>query len=425
MITALYKIVSVAAAPFLPILLRSRMRAGKEDRSRLSERMGVSGQARPEGALVWLHAASVGETMSSLVLIQKILDTNSAVSILLTTGTVTSAELAAKRLPAKAIHQFCPLDVPRWVDRFLAHWRPDTALWIESELWPNLVLGANRAGVPMALVNARLSKRSERRWAKARRTFRQLVSKFSVVLCQTQDGADAFRSFGIAHADCVGNLKFSAPPLPFSHDDKLMLEKCIDGRPVWLAASTHPGEEEIVFDAHARLRSDFPNLLTILVPRHPNRASEIEAAAKAYSTAVTRRTVDPVIGKDVEIHIADTLGELGLFYALSPIAYVGGGMGSLGGHNPIEPAQRDTAILYGPDRGNFTTVAAELEAVGAAQVVSSSDELSKAVSLLLTDPAETGRRAAQARQVAIRNSGVVDLVLDRLRPVLPAQPGKQ
>ncbi|RVU36827.1 3-deoxy-D-manno-octulosonic acid transferase [Hwanghaeella grinnelliae] len=423
MITTLYNWASVAATPFLPLFLQARMRAGKEDPARLRERMGWSDLPRPEGALVWLHAASVGETMSSLVLIEKILEENPAVSILLTTGTVTSADMAAKRLPPRAIHQYCPVDVPRWVGRFLDHWRPDAALWIESEIWPTLVQRTKRAGIPMALVNARLSQRSKERWAKARNTFRSLVSAFSVVLCQTEEGAESFRMFGIHQAESVGNLKFSAPALPVDADELAALRGCIGKRPVWLAASTHPGEEELVLETHTRLRSSFPGLLTIIVPRHPSRALEIETILKARIPAVARRTVDKLIGDEVELYIADTLGELGLFYALTPVAYIGGGMGTLGGHNPIEPAQQNTAILYGPDRGNFTTVAKQLEDAGAAQVVSDARALSDAVSTLLSNHDECTRRSDVAATVAKQNSGIVDVVMERLRPLLPSTAG--
>lgn len=419
MIATIYSWVSQAAAPFLPAFLRSRMRAGKEDPERIRERMGYAGQPRPDGALIWLHAASVGETMSSLILIEKILDENPAASILLTTGTVTSAAMAAKRLPARAIHQYCPVDVPSWVGRFLDHWRPDAALWIESELWPNLVRRTHQAGIPMALVNARLSARSHRRWTKARNSFRSMMSAFSVVLCQTEEGADAFRQLGIDRAECVGNLKFSAPPLPVDEAELATLRTAIGGRPVWLAASTHPGEEEIVLEAHERLRAAFLDLLTILVPRHPARADDIEALLRGRVDRVVRRTAERGIGSDTEIYLADTLGELGLFYALAPVAYVGGGMGSLGGHNPIEPAQRHTAILYGPDRGNFTTVAAELEEAGAAQVVADAGELAEVLSLLLSDAQECTKRSDAARKVADRNRDIVDAVTARLRPLLP------
>lgn len=419
MITALYSLVSVVAAPVLPFYLRARVRDGKEDPARLPERMGRASAARPDGTLVWLHAASVGETMSSLILIERILEENPSVSILLTTGTVTSAAVAEKRLPARAVHQYCPLDVPAWVARFLDHWKPDAALWIESEIWPNLVRLTHKAGIPMALVNARLSPRSQRRWSRARNAFRSLVSAFSVVLCQSEAGAAAFRDFGVPNADCVGNLKFSAPPLPVDAGDLEALRDAVGARPVWLAASTHPGEEEIVLQAHERARQDLPALLTIIAPRHPGRGRDIEAMIGARMDGVKRRTGGRPIGEADEIYIADTMGELGLFYALAPVAYIGGGMGALGGHNPIEAAQGRAAILYGPDRGNFSTVAKELESAGAAEIVSDAEALAEALIRLLSDAGECNRRADVARGVAARNSGIVDLVMGRLRPVLP------
>lgn len=420
MIAALYRLASAAAGPVLPLFLRSRMRAGKEDPARLSERKGIASLPRPDGPLVWIHAASVGETMSSLILIDRMLGKNPDLSVLVTTGTVTSAALAARRLPNRAFHQFCPVDVPRWVDRFLDHWRPDAALWIESELWPNLVMRTQRSGIPMALINARLSKRSRRRWARVPGTFRSLASCFAVLLCQTVEEAAAFRELGIPQADCVGNLKFSAPPQPVDSATVASLAQGVGSRPVWLAASTHPGEEEIVLAAHEKLRRDYPTLLTILVPRHPSRAAEIETLLKSRVTGVKRRTVEPEVTDADEIYIGDTLGEMGLFYAVAPVAYVGGGMGTLGGHNPIEPAQLNTAVLYGPDRGNFTSVAAQMEEAGAARIVKNAVELSEAVARLLSDPAECSRQADAAKAVALRNQGIVDAVMERVQPLLPA-----
>ena len=420
---SLYRAATYLATPAVPLILKRRLRQGKEDAGRLSERFGLYTVERPFGTVVWLHAASVGEANSSLILIKRLRNAFPHVTILLTTGTVTSATLVAARRPEGVIHQYCPVDSPLYVRRFLDHWQPDVAFWIESELWPNLIVQTHARGIPMALVNARISKRSQQRWARVPSILRHLISFFEIVLCQSADDAKAFQEFGINDAESLGNLKFSAEPAIVDPTARARLDTAFGSRPRWVAASTHPGEEELVARVHCRLKERHQDLLTVVVPRHPHRGEEVAAMIEALDVPNARRSEFSYPPSGCEIYIADTLGELGLFYANAPIAYVGGGMAQHGGHNPIEPAQLNCAIVYGPDRSNFTEVAKELEEAGASAIVRNEEEWVSELEALFADPGKVQQRAQRALAVANRNQGIVDRVFDRLTPLLKKRIG--
>lgn len=415
----LYRTAFRLAAPILRRYLARRAERGKEDPVRLSERFGIASAARPAGRLTWVHAASVGEANSSFILIERLLAEGWTDAVLLTTGTVTSAELAARRLPQGALHQYCPLDHPDWVGRFLDHWRPDAALWIEEEIWPTLIAACAARGTPMGFVNARLSGKSARQWGRAAGLFRDLMGRFSVILCQTDAIRETFASLGITHAVCRGNLKFSARPLPADPDQLSALRAAIGDRPVWVAASTHPGEEAMACEAHARLLQDHPDLLLILAPRHPVRSAEVVTQCLEAGFSPVIRSTGATPGREDSLYLADTLGELGLWFAVSPIVYLGGGMADHGGHNPIEPAQHGCAVLYGPDRRNFTSVADQLEQAGAAEVVNTVSELEAALEILLADKATVTERQQAGRTVAEENAGIINAVLTELSPLFP------
>ncbi len=408
----LYRTMTSVGAPFIEALLRRRLSDGKEDPDRLSERKGVASVPRPNGKLIWLHAASVGESQSSLALIAKLLAERPDLHVLQTTGTLTSARLMQDRLPERSFHQFAPIDRLPWVRRFLDHWQPDMALWMESELWPNLVLEARHRNIPSVLVNARMSNRSFRRWHRFSGTACKLLQSFSLCLTQTEEQASYLRQLGADPVMYLGNLKFSATPLPVESTALDTLAAAVAGRPVWLAASTHVGEEEIAATVHSRLTETWPDLLTVIVPRHPARGGQIAQELRARGFTVTQRSCD---GNSLaDIYIGDTLGELGLFYRLSKIAFIGGSMAHHGGHNPLEAAQLDCAVVLGPDMGNFATVARELlEAKGALQA-STTDEIVESVSALLHNGTERDRMAGAAADVAIRNADAVERIHDEI-----------
>lgn len=347
--------VACALAPALPLYLQLRVRRGKEVAARLGERRG-EGAARPPGPLLWLHAASVGETLSILPLLPRLLDARPALHILVTTGTVTAATLLAQRVPAEIAarvnHRFVPLDVPAWVARFLDGWRPTAAVFVESEFWPNLLAAAAARGIPLALVNARISPRSSRRWARLPALARETLARFRLILAQSEADAARFAALGATQAIATGNLKFAALPLPVDEDALARLRAMTQGRPILLAASTHPGEEAMVAAAHAILREHHPTLLTILVPRHPERGAAI---AESLGLA-TRRGTGALPGQDVGLYLADTLGELGLFYRLADVAVVGGSLVPHGGQNPLEPARLGCPVIAGPHMDNFAAI---------------------------------------------------------------------
>ncbi|MCX7380338.1 MAG: 3-deoxy-D-manno-octulosonic acid transferase [Alphaproteobacteria bacterium] len=401
MILGLYREFTTLAAPALLILLARRAARGKEIAARLPERRGVDATPRPAGRLLWLHAASVGETVSMLPVLAAL---PGDVAVLMTTGTVTSAALLDRRLPelgldGRVIHRFVPLDVPRWVARFLDHWRPDAGALVESEIWPNLITACATRGIPLALVNARLSPRSAAKWARLPGLARTLLGGFDRVFAQSDADAARLHALGAPASSLTGNLKYAAPPLPADPVELARLGGLLAGRPVWLAASTHPGEDATVRAVHERLAPRYPGLLTIIVPRHPERGPEVAAAMAGL--AVTRRAAgeDPPSGSGV--YVADTLGELGLFYRLAPIAFVGRSLGAAGGQNPLEPARLGAAVAVGPAVHNFADIVPALVAAGAVTQVKDIDALGDFVAGMLDDPAAraamgTAGRAASA-----------------------------
>src|ERR1700676_4942748 len=295
-----YRTLAAAAAPLIGLYLNARCRRGKEDSARLGERFGIPSAARLPGPLVWVHAASVGEASSVLALIERILGERPELEIVMTTGTVAAARLVADRLPARARHQFAPIDVPRAVERFLDHWHPDLAIWVESELWPNLVLAAHRRGIALLLANARLSARSMARWQVLPGLVRPVLGAFALCLAQDEVQAERFRRLGARPVASVGDLKAAAIPLPADPAMLAALRDQIGGRPVWLAASTHHGEEAIAAAAHVRIARDFPRLLTIIAPRHPVRGPAIADMLRARGLCVARRSASEAIAGDTE-----------------------------------------------------------------------------------------------------------------------------
>ncbi len=385
-----YRAASQLIAPLLPRYLARRAANGKERPDRLSERFGQASAARPAHKLIWVHAASMGETMSCLTLIN-LLAQRPGLTVLLTTGTLTSASLAAAR--AQALHQFVPLDTPAATNRFLNHWHPDLAIFIESEIWPNLLAGLDRRAIPRLLLNARLSPRSARRWQRAPKAARVLFGGFAWIAAQSAHDAEALRSLGITAVESWGNLKFSAPALPDHQAERTALNGL---SPNWfLAASTHEGEEAIIIAAHRALLGRFPDLITVIVPRHPERASAIITLAGPLPIARRSAAQRPEPGG---VYLADTLGELGLFYRLCPIALIGGSLAPIGGHNMIEAAQLGCAILIGPHMENFIEITTALRAAGAVRDVTETT-LIPTLDQLFTNP-DQRRAIGQAGQAA-------------------------
>ena len=419
MIGGLYRGLTIAGGPAIRWWLDRRRAAGKEDDARFPERLGAATRPRPAGPLIWIHGASVGECLGALPLIDHLAATRPDIVVLVTSGTVSAARMLGERLPAHALHAYAPVDRPAWVRRFLDHWRPDLALWMESELWPNLIAETARRRVPMALLNARLSARSFTNWRRAGGWARRIVGAFDLILSPDPAQADRFRGLGARDVRVVGNLKASAA-LPAADPAALAdLMGALGARPRWLAASTHPGEDEVALDAHRRLIASRPDLLLILVPRHPDRGPAIAAAATAFGFRVARRGGGAAIGPTTQIYVGDTLGEMGLYYRLAELVFLGGSLDvGRGGHNPIEPALAGAAILHGPDMANFVGIAARLAAGGATGTVRDGASLADGIGRLLDDDGERARRAAAARAIAEGEAGALAATLAALAPLL-------
>ncbi|MDA8232480.1 MAG: 3-deoxy-D-manno-octulosonic acid transferase [Magnetospirillum sp.] len=417
MIHRLYRALTIVGGPLIALYLGRRMARGKEDAERFRERLGLARDPRPPGALVWLHGASVGESLSLLPLMER-LAARPGLSLLVTTGTVTSARLMAERLPAGAMHQYVPVDRPGYVARFLDHWRPDLALWAESDFWPNLLEGTRERAIPMVLLQGRVSARSFARWRRVPGFIRRMLSGFRLCLAQTEGDACRLRILGASDVRCLGNLKMAVPPLPCDEAERARLATVLAGRPVWLAASTHPGEEAIAGRVHRIVAERHPGLLTLIVPRHPARGAAIAAELAAAGLSVRRRSLGEGPDAATGVYVGDTLGELGLFYRLAPIVFMGKTFTVEGGQNPVEPARLGAAVLFGPHMTNFPDMAPDMRAAGAAEEVADESALAAALGDLLADPDALAARRAKALAWAESGMGALDAVADALSPFL-------
>ena len=418
MLSLLYRGLTQPLAPLVAVWLRRRRKQGKEDPLRFQERRGIPSIARPLGQMVWIHAASVGEATAMLALIERLLEERPTLEVLVTTGTIASATLLDKRLPARARHQYVPVDLPRWISRFLDHWHPDLALWVESELWPNLVLATHARGIPMVLINGRLSAASYARWRWGGGLIGPVLGAFATCFAQDEVQAERLRRLGVREIVMIGDVKAAAAALPVDLLRLKQLRDQVGPRPLWVAASTHAGEEEVVAGVHSQLVSNHPDLLTIIAPRHAARGDAIEAMLAGRGLRTTRRARGEPVTRETEIYLADTMGELGIFYSIAGIAFIGGSLVAKGGHNPFEAARLDCAILHGPYISNCAGMASDLAAAGASETVSDGNALARSISILLADRRLRDERAAAGRRVAAAGLGILDAVLARLAPWL-------
>jgi 3-deoxy-D-manno-octulosonic-acid transferase len=464
----LYALATALAEPLAPLLLSRRVRWGKEDAARLGERLGRSGRSRPMGPLVWLHGASVGESVSLLPLIARIRTERPDLTVLVTSGTRTSAELLATRLPAGAIHQYAPVDAPAAVARFLEHWRPGLGLFVESELWPNLILGARRRGVRLALVSARMTQASARGWARRPAAAKAMLGGFEAILAQDDASAARFEALG-GHATGRLNLKRFGAPLGADAAQVAGLKAVFGKRRIILAASTHPGEETLIA---AAVRGLPGHPLLIIAPRHPERGEAIGAELSGAELKVARRSKilpprgrgtarsvvegvrsasesaehsaglpetgaagaappppptggpPPPTGEDLgsaDIYLADTLGEMGLFYRLADVVIMGGSfVPGVGGHNPLEAAQLGVGVITGPERFNHADPYAEMIAAGAALEIDDARGLERELFALLATPDRLHTLGESARAYATAQAGAFEDGWRAIAPMLPA-----
>lgn len=412
-----YCLLSHIISPLVPLWINHRAKQGKEDPKRLRERFGHPSAKRPKGSLLWLHAASVGEANSVLLLIRKINEVLPDVHIMLTTGTVTSAKLMKARLPKTVLHQFVPVDIPAAVERFMRHWHPDFAFWVESELWPNLVFAADEYQCFTGMINARMSESSFKGWQKHPALIRDMLRRFNLIFAQSETDAERLRALGASDVLCLGNLKYDADILPCNEESLLTLQNDIQNRPAWLAASTHPGEEELVAEAHSLLTATRSTLLTIIAPRHPDRGAEIAAKVEKFGSVALRSKKQPITAT-TQFYIADTLGELGIFYRLCEQVFMGGSLVPHGGQNPLEAARLACAIVAGPHTHNFEEVYAEIESKQLMLRATSSTNLATQMDQLFIQSAMRQNMQAGIKAWVEGKSGTADRLMNYLEPIM-------
>lgn len=417
MMALLYRWVTFLAGPLIDLYLVKRRLDGKEDKERFRERLGYGAFPRPKGILIWVHAASVGESLSVLPIINKITHHSEAIRVLLTTGTVTSAKMIESRLGDRVFHQYVPTDKIIAVKRFISHWKPNLAIWVESEFWPNLIFETKKQ-CPLILLNGRISEGSFHTWKRYQSIGIAMLRSFSMVLPQSQQDADRLIALGAENIHYVGNLKFDAPLLPSDPKEMGQLLSMIGDRRVWLAASTHPGEEEYIAEVHLALKEEMPDMLTIIVPRHADRGEDISQMLKAKELTYRIRSKQETLEEDTDIYIVDTMGELGLFYRLVSIVFIGGSLVPHGGQNPLEAARLESVIITGPNMQNFASIVSDMLHKEAMIQVQDKDELAKVVLELFYDLERQEKLSEAASKVIEDKAGVLDSVMELLVPYI-------
>ncbi|MBQ3696230.1 MAG: 3-deoxy-D-manno-octulosonic acid transferase [Alphaproteobacteria bacterium] len=411
----LYRVCFVALTPLLAIWFWVRRLKGKESKTRFCERLGYPTKKRPDGKLIWMHGASVGECLSMMPLINKLLELDPNLHIMVTSGTVTSADLMAKRLPERAFHQFIPIDSPWGARHFVCHFKADAVLWFESDFWPNLLASIHAAKIPLVLLNGRISDKSFKRWQRAKWFIKPMLQNFTLTLGQSLENANRLQALGSPAIDCVGNIKYAAPPSPYDETELKKLLSEIGDRPCWCGASTHDNEEEKMAFVHLQIKEKFENLLTICVPRHPHRADSIEKMFIKKGLKVSRRSRGEAITPETDIYLADTIGEMGLLYRLAPVVFVGGSLIPFGGQNMLEPMSLSRAVVIGPYAFNFKEIVQSGKEMQALIEVPDEQALAATVQELLSSPVKQKELAETAYRTATSEMAVLSRLHECLK----------
>lgn len=417
MLLKIYKAILTMMYPLaLNRYIEKRKKNGKEDLARFDERLGKAVMPRPKGTLIWMHGASVGESVSMLPLIKTLLDMYPDLHILVTTGTVTSAEVMAKRLPERAFHQYFPLEHPLYAARFIRHWKPNLVLWFESEFWPAMLSTIKSRNIPLILVNGRISNKSFRRWQQFEFAIRQILDCFTLCLGQSDEDTRRLQVLGAKKTASLGNLKYAGLPLPVDETKKKQLQKSFAGRPVWLVSSTHDDEESKIGRFLKDLAQKVPNMLTVIVPRHPHRGIEIkDKLVDDYGLNVALRSAGEEITSQTEVYVADTIGELGIFYELIPVVFIGGSLIPHGGQNFMEPSRYRDATIVGPHMFNFTDAMNRARQANAILEVNDVLELIDLVEKLLTLPNLLEEKRTLAYKWATSEAKVLDGIVEEIK----------
>ncbi len=413
---SLYRWGGVALYPIVGPYLAYRIAKGKEERSRRRERYGFGGVARPSGPLVWFHAASVGETLAIVPLVKEV--RRRGIAVLLTTGTITSAKVVKERLGSDVIHQYVPLDMKPAISRFLEYWHPDLAIMAESEIWPTTILELGKRHIPQVLVNGRISDRSFPRWKRRMSIADAIFENFALVIAQSETDADRFRTLGALPVLVSGNLKVDTDAPPADPAALKSYRDQIKGRPTWAAISTFEGEEAAAGNVHRVLKERSPGLLTIIVPRHPERCDAIDDMLTARGIKVARRTRGDALTPDTDVFLGDTIGEMGLYLRMTEIAFVGRSLTAEGGQNPLEPAMLGCAVLSGGNVQNFREAYQQLARNGSAKMVRDVEMLAKGVHYLLTNEAMRKQMIDAGQETVQEMRGALKATIKGLEPYI-------
>ncbi len=403
-----------------PIAIRryieKRKKIGKEDVKRFNERIGRPTKERPEGRLVWLHGASVGESISMLPLINRLLELYPDIHIMVTTGTTTSAEVMAKRLPERAFHQYLPIDNPMFTTRFVRYWQPTIALWFESEFWPAMLSSIKRRNIPLILINGRISNKSFKRWQQFEFIIKELLDCFTACLGQSEEDAYRLRILGAKDAMCLGNLKYAGLPIPVDQEKKAEILRQIGNRPLWLVSSTHNDEEFKIGRFLKELQQKHAGLLTLMAPRHPNRGAEIkDKLEKDYGLKVALRSSGEPITAETDAYVADTIGEMGIWYEIAPIVFIGGSLIPHGGQNFMEPSRCRDAVIVGPHMHNFTDAMTRAKHADGIIQVNDVLELIDMVDQLLSNRELLEAKRSLAYNWATSEAKVLDGIVEKIQ----------
>lgn len=414
-----YKFLISLLFPLLYVTyIRKRRKNGKEHTTRFNERLGLYTHPRPEGKLIWMHGASVGEAISMLPLIDKMLKEDNNLLVMVTTGTLTSAEIMARRLPERAFHQFIPFDVPKFARRLLDYYHPDAAMWFESEFWPSLLSETHKHHIPLILVNGRISDKSFAKWKRFKFVAQEILDCFTLCLGQSEQDRRRLEFLGAKKSVCFGNIKYAGMPLPVDEAKLARIEEKIGNRPIFLISSTHHNEEEQLAVHFDFLLKTVPNLLIIVVPRHPNRGGEVTEMFRLKGYKTVQRSKAEEIEKDTVVYVADTIGEMGLWYKISPVTFVGGSLIPHGGQNFMEPARDKNAVIVGPYMHNFVEMLARAQAAHAVWQVQSSTEAIEEAAKLFDNAELLAQRRHDAYQWTVDEAQVLDGICSALKEAL-------
>lgn len=415
-------IYNVLIRTLYPLVIRSyiqkRIEIGKEDTKRFNERIGRPIKERPSGRLIWFHGASVGESVSMLPLINKLLETSEDTHVMVTTGTTTSADLMGKRLPERAFHQYIPIDNPAFTKRFVKHWRPDLVLWFESDFWPAMLSTIKKKNIPLILVNGRISNKSFKRWQQFDFLCKELLSCFTFCLGQSEEDAYRLRVLGAKDSTCLGNLKFAGLPIPVDENKKSEILKQIDSRPLFCISSTHDNEEYQLGRHFKKLFEKHPDLLIIIAPRHPQRGTDIQKQMKELGFETALRSAQEPITKKTQVYIADTIGELGIWYGISPIVFIGGSLIPHGGQNFMEPSRLKDAVIVGPYMHNFTEAMQRAQKANAIIQTIDAEETISTVNQLLENKDLLEAKQSLAYNWASSEAKVLDGIVEKVKGYL-------